>query len=91
MSLPESTAGGALALVQNGDEIEVNVEARKLELCVPPNLNSAADAKLGRRQRRLPAVDISSSTSNTFCRRTKARTCDFLVGCRGRRVPRESH
>ena len=30
---PESSAGGTLALVQNGDEIELNVEARKLELC----------------------------------------------------------
>ena len=29
---PESAVGGALALVQDGDEIELNVEERKLEL-----------------------------------------------------------
>ena len=31
---PESAAGGNLALVQNGDEIELDVEARKLNLLV---------------------------------------------------------
>ena len=31
---PESAAGGTLALVRDGDEIELDVEARKLELCV---------------------------------------------------------
>jgi len=33
---PESAAGGPLALVRDGDEIELDVEARKLELCVAP-------------------------------------------------------
>src|SRR5205823_11129645 len=33
---PESAAGGPLALVENGDEIELDVEKRRLALKVPP-------------------------------------------------------
>ena len=40
---PEAEAGGPLALVQNGDEIELDVPNRRLTLKVP-------DAELGRRQ-----------------------------------------
>lgn len=32
---PESAAGGPLAAVETGDEIELNVASRKIELCVP--------------------------------------------------------
>jgi dihydroxy-acid dehydratase len=32
---PESAVGGLLAIVQNGDEIELDVPARRLELLVP--------------------------------------------------------
>jgi L-arabonate dehydrase len=32
---PESAIGGPLAAVRTGDEIELDVHARKLELCVP--------------------------------------------------------
>jgi dihydroxy-acid dehydratase len=31
---PESAVGGPLALVRNGDEIELDIDARRLELCV---------------------------------------------------------
>ncbi|QFT84830.1 L-arabonate dehydratase [Halomonas sp. THAF12] len=34
---PESAVGGPLALVHDGDEIELDVEARRLELCVTPD------------------------------------------------------
>ena len=40
---PESAAGGTLALVQNGDEIELDVDTRKLELRV-------SDDELNRRR-----------------------------------------
>ena len=33
---PESAVGGPLAIVQTGDEILLDVPARRLELCVPP-------------------------------------------------------
>lgn len=32
---PESAVGGPLAVVQTGDEIELDVKGRKLELCIP--------------------------------------------------------
>ncbi len=32
---PESAVGGPLAIVQTGDEIELDVERRRIELCVP--------------------------------------------------------
>ena len=57
---PESTAGGTLALVHNGDEIELNVEARKLELCVPEDelqpQTRSLDAAATRSQRRVSAA-----------------------------------
>jgi dihydroxy-acid dehydratase len=34
---PESAIGGPLAAVRTGDEIALDVHARKLELCVPPD------------------------------------------------------
>jgi dihydroxy-acid dehydratase len=34
---PESAIGGPLAAVRTGDEIELDVHARKLELCLPPD------------------------------------------------------
>lgn len=34
---PESAAGGPLACVRDGDEIELDVAARRLDLCVPPD------------------------------------------------------
>jgi dihydroxy-acid dehydratase len=33
---PESAIGGPLAAVRTGDEVDLDVHARKLELCVPP-------------------------------------------------------
>ena len=70
---PESSAGGTLALVQDGDEIELDVEARKLELCVSEeetrpqtrSLDAAATACQGR----LSEV----CTLNTFCKPIKER------------------
>ena len=35
---PESAVGGPLAIVQTGDEIELDVEARKLELAISPQV-----------------------------------------------------
>jgi len=42
---PEAAAGGPLALVESGDTIELDVEARRLHLCV-------ADDELARRRAR---------------------------------------
>jgi L-arabonate dehydrase len=87
---PESTAGGTLALVQNGDEIELNVEARKLELCV-------SDDELNRRRKAwTPPPPVASGGYQRLyiehvLQADKGADLDFLVGCRGADVPRESH
>ncbi len=87
---PESTAGGPLALVQNGDEIELNVEARKLELCVPE------DELSRRRKAWTPPPPVASGGYQRLyiehvLQADKGADLDFLVGCRGADVPRESH
>jgi L-arabonate dehydrase len=87
---PESTAGGALALVQNGDEIELNVESRKLELCV-------SEDELSRRRKAWtpPAPVARGGYQKLYIEHVlqadKGADLDFLVGCRGADVPRESH
>ena len=87
---PEAAVGGPLALVREGDIIELDVEARRLHLDVP-------DEELARRRAAwtppTPAQDsgyvqMYVSTSN---RRTTARTSTSCAGCRGHGVPSESH
>jgi L-arabonate dehydrase len=87
---PESTAGGALALVQNGDEIELNVEARKLELCVP-------EEEISRRRKAwTPPQPVARGGYQQLyiehvLQADKGADLEFLVGCRGAAIPRESH
>ena len=87
---PESAVGGALALVQDGDEIELNVEARKLELCV-------SDDELSRRRKAwTPPPPVANSGYQRLyiehvLQADRGADLDFLLGCRGAAVPRESH
>ena len=87
---PESTAGGTLALVQNGDAIELNVEERQLELCVP-------EEELSRRRKAwTPPPPVASGGYQRLyiehvLQADQGADLDFLVGCRGADVPRESH
>ena len=63
---PESTAGGTLALVQNGDEIELNVEARKLELCV-------AEEEISRRRKAwTPPPPVATRRISAAVHRTRS-------------------
>jgi L-arabonate dehydrase len=88
--VPESTAGGTLALVINGDEIELDVEARKLELRV-------TEEELTRRRKAwTPPPPVASGGYQRLyiehvLQADKGADLDFLVGCRGAGVPRESH
>ena len=43
---PEAAAGGPLAVVQTGDEIELNVDERRLDLLVPADELAAAPGRL---------------------------------------------
>jgi dihydroxy-acid dehydratase len=88
---PEAAAGGPLALVRDGDMIELDVEARRLHLDV-------ADEELARRratwQAPAPAVPPGGYASLYIQHVQQAdRGCDFdfLVGCRGMPATRESH
>ena len=87
---PESAAGGALALVQNGDEIELDVEARKLELCV-------TEEELGRRRAAwMPPPPLANGGYQKLyidhvLQADRGADFDFLVGSRGAGIPRESH
>jgi dihydroxy-acid dehydratase len=87
---PESSAGGTLALVQNGDEIDLDVEARKLELCV-------SEEELNRRLKAwTPPPPVAKGGYQRLyiehvLQADKGADLDFLVGCRGADVPRESH
>jgi len=87
---PESAAGGNLALVQNGDEIELDVEARKLNLLVPE------DALHRRRAAWTPPPPRATGGYQQLyiehvLQAHQGADLDFLIGCRGADVPRESH
>jgi dihydroxy-acid dehydratase len=87
---PESAVGGPLALVRDGDVIELDVEARRLDLCVP-------DEELARRRAawKPPAPLASGGYQRLYIDHVlqahQGADLDFLVGCRGAGVPRESH
>ncbi|HLH20320.1 MAG TPA: L-arabinonate dehydratase [Bryobacteraceae bacterium] len=87
---PEAAAGGTLALVREGDRIELDVENRRLHLDV-------ADAELERRRAawQPPQPPMSGGYQRLYFDHVlQADTgCDFdfLVGRRGHAVPRESH
>jgi dihydroxy-acid dehydratase len=87
---PEAALGGPLALVQEGDWIELDVEARRLHLDV-------SDDELTRRRAawKAPAPAMKSGYQHLFTEHVmqadKGADFDFLVGCRGHDVPRESH
>jgi dihydroxy-acid dehydratase len=87
---PEAAAGGPLALVENGDIIEVDVDARRLHLHV-------ANDELERRRARWtpPARHAARGWVKLYCETVqqadKGVDLDFLVGGSGAPVGRESH
>jgi L-arabonate dehydrase len=87
---PEAAAGGVLALVQDGDEIELNVEERRLQLRVD-------DAELSRRRSewKPPAPPSDRGYYKLYYEHVmqadRGADLDFLVGRSGVDVTRESH
>jgi dihydroxy-acid dehydratase len=87
---PESAAGGPLALVQNGDEIELDADARKLNLCI-------SDEEMAKRRAAwVPPAPVAASGYQRLyidhvLQAHQGADLDFLVGCRGAGIPRESH
>ena len=88
---PESAAGGPLALVRDGDEIELDVEARKLELCVSLRTNWTADARPGQPPPPLANGGYQKLYIDHVLQADHGADLDFLVGSRGAGIPRESH
>ena len=89
-SAPEAAAGGPLALVRDGDIIELDVAGRGLHLEV-------SEAELAERKKSWtpPAPPMSGGYQRLYYEHVmQADTgadLDFLVGNRGAEVPRESH
>jgi L-arabonate dehydrase len=87
---PEAAAGGPLAVVRNGDIIELDVPNRRLHLHV-------SDEELARRLSgwTAPPAPLSSGYwklyVDTVLQADQGVDLDFLVGKRGAFVPRDNH
>jgi dihydroxy-acid dehydratase len=87
---PEAAAGGPLALVKNGDLIELDVEQRKLQLHV-----SAAELARRRAQWKPPQPHALRGYVKLYVEHvnqaSEGADLDFLVGGSGSAVPRDNH
>ncbi len=87
---PEAAAGGTLALVQNGDMVELDVAQRRLQLDVP-------DDELARRRAAWQAPPPPAERGwyrlyyDHVLQADRGVDLDFLVGHSGAAVPKESH
>jgi dihydroxy-acid dehydratase len=87
---PEAAVGGSLALVREGDWIELDVEARKLHLEV-------SEEELTRRRAEWTEPEPAFTSGYQFLyvkhvmQASEGADFDFLQGCRGHGIPRESH
>jgi dihydroxyacid dehydratase/phosphogluconate dehydratase len=87
---PEAAVGGPLALVRDGDMIALDVEARTLHLEV-------SDDELARRRTcwKPPVLPVPGGYQQLYvdhvAQADTGADFDFLVGCRGDAIARESH
>jgi dihydroxy-acid dehydratase len=90
---PEAALGGPLALVQDGDMIELDVAGRRLHIDV-------SDAELAKRKAAwVTPTPTGTATSGGYAKlfvnhvlqADQGCDFDFLVGKRGAAVPRQSH
>jgi len=87
---PEAAAGGPLALVRNGDMIEIDVARRKIHLDV-------SDEELAKRKLKWKPLPPHSNRGwvklycDTVLQADRGVDLDFLVGKSGAKVARESH
>ncbi len=87
---PEAAAGGVLALVENGDLIELDVAKRKLRLLV-----SDKELKKRRAKWKKPKPQLSRGYWKLYfdhvLQADQGADLDFLVGKSGAFVPRDNH
>ena len=87
---PEAAAGGPLALVKNGDMVEIDVEKRRIHLHV-------SDEELAKRRTKWKPLPPHSDRGwvklycDTVLQADRGVDLDFLVGGSGAKVGRESH
>jgi dihydroxy-acid dehydratase len=89
-AVPEAAAGGTLALVHNGDMIELNVPERRIQLLV-------SDEELAKRRAawKAPAPALDSGYWKLYIdhvtQADEGADLDFLRGKRGSFVPKDNH
>jgi dihydroxy-acid dehydratase len=87
---PEAAAGGALALVENGDMVELDVAKRRLHLDV-------TERELARRRKtwKAPRAPMSRGYTKLYVdhvlQANEGADLDFLVGSSGAKVPKDNH
>ena len=87
---PEAAAGGPLAVVRNGDMIEMDVPNRRLHLDIP-------EAELMARLAAWQPLPDQPTSGYAFLHQAHVMGADtgadmdFLVGCRGNAVGKDSH
>ncbi len=87
---PEAAVGGPLAIVRDGDVIDLDVEARRIHLDVP-------EEEIARRLAEwiCPVTPPQGGYARLFHDHVMGADTgvdfDFLLGCRGKEVPRDSH
>ncbi|WPY96669.1 L-arabinonate dehydratase (plasmid) [Limimaricola variabilis] len=87
---PEAARGGPLAVVRSGDMIELDVAARRLHLDIS-NEELAARLAAWTPQVKAPASGYASLYHERVMGPETGADFDFLVGCRGNAVGKESH
>jgi L-arabonate dehydrase len=87
---PEAAAGGLLALVQNGDMIEMDVSKGRLELLV-----SAQEIRKRKARWKAPKPQLDRGYWRLYFDHVnqahEGADLDFLVGGSGAFVPRDNH
>ena len=87
---PEAAAGGPLAVVQNGDMIELDVPNRKLHLDISDEeLKKRLD--IWKSTVPVPESGYASLYYKSVIGADKGADFDFLVGHRGKAIPKDSH
>jgi dihydroxy-acid dehydratase len=87
---PEAAAGGPLAIVRDGDTIELDVAARRLHLDVP-EAEIAARLAAWKPTVSLPGSGYARMFAEHVQGADTGADFDFLKGSRGKAVPRDSH
>ena len=87
---PEAAAGGPLAVIQNGDMIDLDVSARRLSVDI-------SDHELAERLSKWSPPDNVAKSGYAWLHNAHVEGADtgadldFLKGCRGAPIPKESH